>query len=140
MAERDDNAPRSSEQMSQEFLHFMQEAQFGTAQYSAINDLLDLRDVSHRLLAARQSGESDNIKLEIEYALVNERIKLGASRIGGYSRAYRQFVELEEGLGMTLADEAQKRYQSDEERESYWQSIHDPIMDEAREIILSKRE
>lgn len=139
MPERDNDAPRTSEQARHELLTFVQEAEFGTAQYMAINDIFDLHDVGDLLQVARQSDESDRLKLEIEYALVEERIKLGKSRIEGYSRAHEYFGKLGDDLGETLASEAEKKYKRIGERESYWESVHDPIMDEAREIILSKR-
>jgi hypothetical protein len=135
MLERDD-APRTSEQLSQEILQFAQEAQFGTPQYLAINDQLDL----HEMVQEIRKSEKPDIELQIGYALVEERIKLGESRIEGYSKAYSHIVDLEDKLGAISTEEAIKRYKNEDEIISYMNGIYNTTLSKAREIIAEKRQ
>src|SRR5687768_15525984 len=98
MAEGDRPQPETAEQLGQRLIELVVQTEFGTAQFQAVSDYLDLqsirrlRDEHISELAGktelRAIEESDLRIYEMKIAFLERQIEQNKSRLPGYSHTY----------------------------------------------------
>jgi hypothetical protein len=133
MAERDTPQPETAEQLGQQLLEFVDKTKFGTPEFQAVNDYLDLRSLRE------QEGESPRIN-EIEIALLKRQIAQHKSQLPGYSRTFgrieRDFADLLTVSGL----EAQQKFSESSEQDQYITQMCQVALNGVQEIVSMKRD
>src|SRR5688572_5138375 len=98
MAERDAPHSETAEQLGQQLLEFVGKAEFGTVQFRAVSDYLDLRgyyglrnwNIDSSTGKSEAERASDISICEMKIALLEHQIDQNKSQLPGYSGSYQQ--------------------------------------------------
>ena len=150
MAERDTSQPETAEKLGQQLLEFVDKTEFGTAQFGAVSDYLDLRTLHslRELDVDALSGNNENktkresdIRIyELKIALLEHQIEQNKSSIPGYSWSYQHVETAFEDVFSLALVESEKMHPDIQEQESYARQICDVAYAAVHEIVSVKRD
>lgn len=150
MAERDKPQPETAEQLGQQLLEFVDKAEFGTVQFRAVSDYLDLQALygfrkwtidELAVNSENQVERKGDIRVnEIKIALLEHQIEQNKSQISGYSGAYHHLKTSLEDIDSLAKVEAEKRYSGIKEQELYVRKIWEVTYNGAHEIVSMKKD
>src|SRR5688572_12048624 len=97
MAERNTQQPESAEELGQKLLEFVGKAEFGTVEFRAISDYLDMRGYYglrkwniDGLAGKSEAERASDIRIcEMKIALLEHQIDQNKSQLPGYSGIYQ---------------------------------------------------
>ena len=148
MTERETPQPETAEQLGQQLLEFVDKSEFGTVQFRAISDYLDLRGYyalrnwNVESLARKSEAEiaSDIRVNEMKIALLEHQIEQNKSQLPGYSGAYRHMETALEDIDSLAKVEAEQKHTDFKEHEGYVRMIWEVTYDGAHEIVSLKKD
>jgi hypothetical protein len=150
MPERDTPQPETAEQLGQQLLEFVDEAEFGTVQFRAVSDYLDLRALygsrewnMNRLVGASENKAeraSDIRVQEMKIALLEHQIEQNKAQLPGYSRAYQHMETALDDIDSLAKVEAETKYPDVAEQQHYVRQIWEVAYNGAHEIVSMKRD
>ena len=154
MAEQGLDKPKTAEEQGKILIEFARSAEFGSAQYNAISDYLELESLEESLgivqsnaLEKRDDEERtkhwENMAQidQLKIALLEHEISQNNSRIKGYESAYVHIAIGFEDLRSTASKEAEAKFPNDEIlQETEEQSIYDKTHTQFETTISDKRE
>jgi hypothetical protein len=150
MTEWETPKPESAEQLGQHLLEFIGGTEFGTTEFQAVSDYVDLsllrelRDENINRLAGNTENsaitESDTRICETKIALLELQIEQNKSRLPRYSRTFQKveigFADLNTVSGL----EAEQKFMEFDERNRYVTEIYHLAFNSAEEIVSRKRD
>lgn len=150
MAESNSPKPETAQQSGQKLLEFVDKTEFGTDQFIAVNDYLELR----ALYAMREfdivalTGDPDdrtkkegNIRIqEIKIALLEHRIAQNKSRLVGYSKSYQHMETAFDNIYSLAMVEASQKFANVSEQEDHAIQMQQVAFEGAHEIISMKKD
>jgi len=154
MSERDTNKPEIAEQFGQGLLEFVEKTEFGTLQYEAISDFLDLRRLNESLKIDHRNAlssmddpernrhwESQARINEYKIAFLEHKISQNESRIKGYQNAYIRLGIGFDELASIAGKEAEEKFPEDKQQQSFYiNKIYNGIISKAENIVITKRD
>ena len=133
MAERNTPQPETAEHLGLQLLEFVDKTEFGTPEFQAVSDYLDLRSL-------REEPEDDPQINKIEIALLKRQIAQCKSQLPRYSRTFgqieRDFADLLTVSGL----EAQQKFSESSEQDQYISQICQVALNGVQEIVSMKRD
>jgi len=154
MQEQDKSNPETAQQVGHRLLEFVEKTEFGTPQYQAVGDLLDLKVLEQSLkqeyknvLSREDDRESSQYWgsrariTEHKIALLEHQISQHNSRVKGYQSAYVHFgIGLEELYSIANTEANGKFPEDTEQQRFYAENLYDRIFDKAQNSLNTKRE
>jgi hypothetical protein len=150
MAERDIPQPETAEQLGQQLLELVDKTEFGTPEFRAVSDYLNLRALygnrewnMNRLVGesgSKVERESDIRVDEMKIALLENQIEQNKSQLPGYSGAYQHMETALEAIDSLAMVEAEKKYTDANEQKRYARQIWEVAYDGAHENVSMKRD
>ena len=133
---------------------WVEEKQFGTPEYQAISDYVELQTLEkfwriyhQNLLSAddeskRLSLESQVRINEFQIALLNHQISQSKSRVSGYGKAYSNMVTFfEEELLWAAQEDALLHFPEDKKKqEEFYYEKYDSVYSNVEDLVYRKRE
>lgn len=133
MAERDTPQPETAEQLGQQLLEFVDKTKFGTPEFQAVSDYLDLRSL-------REQTEENSRINEIEIALLKRQIAQSKSQLPGYSRTFGQIERDFDDLLTVSGLEAQQKFSQSSEQDQYVTQMCQVALNGVQEVVSMKRD
>ena len=154
MPERETNKADTAEQFGQKILKFVEGTEFGTPQYEAVSDFLDLNRLKESLKTSIRNSHSNNEDperrsywesqariTELEIALLNHQADQRQSRVKGYQAAFVRFgIGLEELQSITRKEADEKIPENKQEQINYQDRVYSSVVLKAEDIINGKRD
>jgi hypothetical protein len=142
--------PETAEQLGQQLLEFVDGTEFGTTEFQAVSDYVDLRslrefrDENINRLAGntenRATAESDTRICETKIALLELQIEQNKSRLPRYSRTLQKIATGFADLNTVSSLEAEQKFREFDERNRYVTEIYHLAFNGAEEIVSRKRD
>ena len=136
--------------MGQQLLEFFEKTEFGTAQFKAVSDYLDLKTL-HTLRElnihtsagdneAKTKRESEIRIYEMKIALLEHQIEQNKSQLSGYSKAYQLMETALKDIDTLARVEAEKKHADIKEQKRYARQIWEVAYDGSHEIVSMKKD
>jgi hypothetical protein len=150
MAERHTPKPETAEQLGQQLLEFVNKTEFGTVQFRAVSDYLDLQtlhgsrawDITRLVEEGGNKAETESeIRIcEMRIALLEHLIEQNKSQLPGYSGAFQHMETALKDIDSLAKVEAEKKYFDADEQKLYIRRIWEMAYDGAHEIVSTKKD
>jgi hypothetical protein len=153
MTDRDPGETGEDLPFGQELISFVEEQKFGTPEFRAVSDCLQLGRLRHtwgdsfRDVAKNKnnpaigiSDESDLRIVEQKIALLEHQIYLGESQLEGYSSAFTHMDnELQNDLAIAANQEGHKKFPSDPNAAAaHSGDLYDDAVEKIEDIVYRK--
>lgn len=144
----------SAEQFGQGLVDFVHGTEFGTPQYQAVNDFIELRVLQKKLgrensniveaadTVTRVTWASHARITELQIALLGHEISHSESRVQGYANAYTRISVGFEDLITAAYAEAEDKFTDEQSQDStaYVHKIHSETFTKAQDAAYRKRQ
>ena len=150
MTEWENLQPETAEQLGQNLLEFIDQTEFGTTEFQAASDYIDLhslhelRDETINKLASNPENRTiteSNVRIcETKIALLEVQIEQNRSRLARYSRTFQKIETGFADLQTVGSIEAQQKITEFDEQNRYVTEICQVAFNGAEEIVSRKKD